>query len=105
MKLVEDHHHHVAESRMEESPFAAIAKKKQQQQQRFDGSENSSIVRGKVRRKNGKASKFMQRAKKFAKQGKLGKGFDIDTETYNYFLSVLDLSRKNEFENEDEKGN
>jgi len=59
---------------------------------------------GKPRRKSGKKSRFLQKAKKFAKQGRLGKGFEVDTDTYNYYLTVLDLCQKNEFETTEDRG-
>ena len=59
----------------------------------------------KRKRKSGKNSRFLQKAKKFGKQGKLGHGHEVDTDTYNYFLRVLELFNKNEFETDEERGN
>jgi len=41
------------------------------------------------RRKNKKRS-FVQRAKKFGKSGRFGKGSEIDQDTYDYFLRILE---------------
>jgi hypothetical protein len=56
------------------------------------------------KRKSGKKSRLLTKAKKFLSQGKLGRGFEIDKETYNYFLRVLELWQKQEFKDEDERG-
>lgn len=54
-------------------------------------------------RKRKRKSGFFSKAKKFGKQGKLGRGYEIDSETYSYFLNVLELCQKNEFENDEDK--
>jgi len=55
---------------------------------------------GRKKRKNG----LLSRLKKFGSQGKLGRGFEINADTYNYFLRIFELCNKNEFETEEEKG-
>jgi len=75
----------------EKSPFAAVEAANYR-------------AAGKGKRKSGQRSKFMAKAKKFAKQGRLGRGFEIDKDTYDYFLRVLELSQKNEFEAEEDRG-
>ena len=57
----------------------------------------------KPKRKSGQKSRFLQKAKKFGKQGKLGRGYEIDSDTYNYFVKIQELCQKDEFETEDEK--
>ncbi|OXA37661.1 Nucleolar protein 9 [Folsomia candida] len=58
---------------------------------------------GNTKRKSGQKSRLLQKAKKFAKQGRLGRGFEVDTETYNYFVQVLELWQKNAFESDEER--
>lgn len=69
-----------------------------------DNGKPKNSFQGKPRRKSGKKSRFLQKAKKFAKQGRLGRGFEVDTETYNYFVTVLDLCQKNEFDTPEDRG-
>lgn len=54
---------------------------------------------GPRRRKSG----LVSRLKKFGSQGKLGRGYEINSETYNYFLKIFELCNKNEFENDEER--
>jgi len=48
-------------------------------------------------------SGFFAKAKKFGRQGKLGRGFEVDQDTYSYFLQVLEFCHKNEFENDEDR--
>ncbi len=34
----------------------------------------------------------------------LGRGYEVDSETYNYFLQVLEIWQKNEFSSDEERG-
>lgn len=47
---------------------------------------------------------FLKQVKRFGKQGKLGRGFQVDSETYSYFVRVYELLRKDDFENDEERG-
>lgn len=53
--------------------------------------------------KKKKKKSFMQKAKKFGKSGRFGRGFNINEKTYNYFLQVLETFDKNQFEDAEEK--
>lgn len=55
-------------------------------------------------KKPGGKRSFLERAKRFGKQGRLGRGADVDIETYTYFVRILELLRKDEFEEDDERG-
>jgi nucleolar protein 9 len=55
-------------------------------------------------KKKKKKRSFLQQAKKFGKQGRFGKGQDIDANTYNYFVQVLSNLDKNDFEDEESRG-
>uniref|UniRef100_A0A336MV57 CSON007740 protein n=1 Tax=Culicoides sonorensis TaxID=179676 RepID=A0A336MV57_CULSO len=45
-------------------------------------------------KKRGKKRKsFFQNAKSFAKKGSYGRGADVDQETYNYFLNIIEMLR------------
>ena len=45
---------------------------------------------------------FLQRAKKFGKSGRFGKGREIDKETYDYFLRVLEQINRGFNDDEDD---
>ncbi|XP_063696347.1 nucleolar protein 9 [Culicoides brevitarsis] len=48
-------------------------------------------------KKRGKKRKsFMQNAKSFARKGNFGRGTDVDQDTYNYFLNVIEMMRSQE---------
>ena len=51
--------------------------------------------------KRKKKKTFLQRAKKFGKSGRFGKGREIDRETYDYFLRVFEQLNHG-FESDDE---
>ena len=51
--------------------------------------------------KKKKKKTFMQKAKKFGKSGRYGKGKEIDRETYDYFLRVLEQLNRG-FESDEE---
>ena len=53
---------------------------------------------------NKKKKSFLQKAKKFGKQGRLGQGKNIDQDTYDYFVRVLE-NLKQDFEDAEAKGN
>ncbi|CAL8118559.1 unnamed protein product [Orchesella dallaii] len=53
--------------------------------------------------KPGGKRSFLKRAKRFEKQGRFGKGHEVDSETYGYFVRILDLLRQNEFETDEER--
>ena len=55
-------------------------------------------------RKRKKKKSFLQKAKKFGKQGRFGKGHNIDSNTYNYFVQVLGTLDKNDFEDQEARG-
>lgn len=46
---------------------------------------------------------FLQNAKGFGKKGKFGHGTQLDQDTYDYFIRVLELL-KGDFENPQDKG-
>lgn len=50
-----------------------------------------------------KKRSFLTKARKYAKKGVYGRGKDIDEETYNYFVRVMERL-KEEFEDEEDKG-
>jgi len=49
-------------------------------------------------------NKFLSNAKKFGQKGNFGKGFEVEVETFQYFLRVMDLFQKNAFDSEEDKG-
>lgn len=48
------------------------------------------------RRARRKRKSFMQNAKSFAKKGCFGRGSEVDPETYNYFLNIINLLRSDD---------
>ncbi len=54
-------------------------------------------------KKRKKKKSFLQKAKKFGKRGRFGQGQDVDRETYNYFVQVLDTFEKEDFDDEEAK--
>lgn len=54
---------------------------------------------GRVKKKHS----FLTKARKYASKGLYGRGKNIDEETYNYFVRVMERL-KDEFEDEEEKG-
>ena len=54
--------------------------------------------------KRKKKKSFLQKAKKFGRSGRFGKGHNIDEKTYNYFVQVLDTMNKTDFEDQESKG-
>ncbi|XP_040572320.1 nucleolar protein 9 [Lepeophtheirus salmonis] len=54
-------------------------------------------------RKKKKKRSFFQKAKKFGKQGRYGKGRSIDSDSYNYLLRVLETLNNQPFESSEEK--
>jgi nucleolar protein 9 len=50
-----------------------------------------------------KKHSFLVKARKYARQGVYGRGKNVDEETYNYFIRVMERL-KDEFEDEEEKG-
>lgn len=47
----------------------------------------------KQRGKKRKNKSFLQNAKSFARKGNFGRGTDVDQETYNYFLNIIEMLR------------
>ena len=58
----------------------------------------SSNPRGKK-----KGRSFLYKAKKYGKKGLYGRGKNVEEETYNYFVRVMERL-KDEFEDDEEKG-
>jgi nucleolar protein 9 len=56
------------------------------------------IIQGKK-----KPRSFLYKAKKYGVRGQYGRGKNVDEETYNYFVRVMERL-KDEFEDEEEKG-
>lgn len=54
---------------------------------------------GRVKKKHS----FFSKARKYARKGLYGRGKNVDEETYNYFVRVMERL-KEEFEDEEEKG-
>ena len=50
-----------------------------------------------------KKRSFLYKARKYGKKGMYGRGKNVDEETYNYFVRVMERL-KEEFEDEDDKG-
>jgi len=55
-----------------------------------------------VKFKKKKKKSFLQKVKKFGKQGQRGRGTDIDQDQYDYLVRVLERW-KEEFENDEER--
>ena len=55
------------------------------------------------RKKKNKKS-FLQRAKKFGKSGRFGQGREIQRETYDYFVKVMENMRNGDFEDDEAEG-
>ncbi|ODM99181.1 Nucleolar protein 9 [Orchesella cincta] len=93
---------------MEESSFEKISKSKAannkppqaSSQQGGGGDQNKRERRGRF---PGGNRSFLKRAKRFEKQGKFGRGHEVDSETYGYFVRILDVLRQNEFETDEER--
>ncbi len=54
--------------------------------------------------KRKKKRSYLQRAKRFGKSGRFGKGRDIDKDTYDYFVRVMENLRDGQFEDEESQG-
>lgn len=50
-----------------------------------------------------KKRSFLTKARKYGRKGLYGRGKNVDEETYNYFVRVMERL-KDEFEDEEEKG-
>ena len=50
-----------------------------------------------------KKRSFLYKARKYGKKGMFGRGKNVDEETYNYFVRVMERL-KEEFEDENDKG-
>jgi len=51
-----------------------------------------------------KRKSLLKNAKKYGKEGKFGRGTNLNEDIYQYFVHVLELVEKNKFETEEEKG-
>jgi hypothetical protein len=51
-----------------------------------------------------KRKSLLQKAKKYGKKGKCGRGTHLNEDIYQYFVRVLELLQTNKFETEEEKG-
>lgn len=51
-----------------------------------------------------KKRSFNQKLKKFGRQGKFAGGFQMDPETYSYFVRIFELLREDDFETDEERG-
>ena len=54
--------------------------------------------------KKKKKKSFVQKAKKFGKRGRFGQGREIDRETYDYFVRVMENHRAGEFDDKEAEG-
>lgn len=50
-----------------------------------------------------KKRSFLVKARKYGRKGLFGRGKNVDEETYNYFVRVMERLRE-EFEDDEEKG-
>ena len=50
-----------------------------------------------------KKRSFLYKARKYGRKGMYGRGKNVDEETYNYFVRVMERL-KEDFEDEDDKG-
>ncbi len=58
----------------------------------------------KPRLKKNKKRSYIQRAKKFGKSGRFGKGRQIDKDTYDYFIRVMENMREGAFDDKESEG-
>lgn len=68
-----------------------------------EGGSGASEEKSRSKKPGGKRS-FLQKAKKFGKQGKLGKGSQVDSETYSYYVRILELLRVDDFDTDENRG-
>lgn len=68
-----------------------------------EGGGGPSSDKSRSKKPGGKRS-FLQRAKRFGKQGRLGKGTEVDSETYSYYVRILELLRVDDFDTDDNRG-
>lgn len=61
-------------------------------------SENSELQRNKRKRKKS----FMMNARKYAKKGHFGCGSQLESDTYNYYVKIMEVYREG-FENDEDK--
>ena len=69
----------------------------------MDGSGGGGDSNPRPFKKKNKKS-YLQKMKKFGKKGQFGKGREIDKDTYDYFVRVLENLSKDEFEDDEAKG-
>lgn len=71
----------------------------------MDSSVNGGAAPTEAKKWKKKSKKsFLQKAKKFGKRGQFGRGKQIEKDTYDYFVRVLE-QMKAPFEDEEAKGN
>ena len=60
-------------------------------------------LNGEKRRNKKKPKSFLQKAKKFGKRCQFGRGRQIDKDTYDYFVRVMETISRGDFNSEEDK--